>query len=81
MKRVGSVIILKEIPIPGLDVSMPRSSRIELDKSYPVNQREHQVIYKQGFIYGIVGDRCCSITNDYLLELDKKGIIHILPSK
>jgi len=81
MKRIAKVIVLKPIPIPGIDEPMPRSSKINLDTSYPVKNREHQVVFQQGSFFGSVGDRCYSITDEYLRELDKQWIIQTFPNK
>lgn len=75
MKNIKRVIVLKPVPIPGLEEPMPMFSTIELYNTYPRNKREHQVVFQQGNRFGMVGDRCYSISEEYLLELSRKGIV------
>ena len=81
MKRIARVtMVFKPIPIPGIEEPMPKYSKIEIDKSYPVAKREHQVVFQQGNNYGTVGDRCYSISDAYLRQLDKEGYISTSPN-
>ena len=77
MRKINKVTVLKPIPIKGIERPMPVFSRIELDKSYPVAKREHQVIFQQGAYYGEVGDRCYYISQEELLKLEADGIVRL----
>lgn len=76
MKKLSRVIVLKPISIPGIDEPMPVTSKIEIDRvKYPKCKREHQVFAMSGPVYGNVGDRCYSITEEYLNQLEREGIV------
>ena len=77
MKRRYKVKVLQPIPINGIAEPMPIHSGIILDYSYPVCNRRHQVIFKQGQFYGQEGDRCYSISTAELNDLKNAGIIKL----
>lgn len=76
MKKLIKVTVLKPIPIKGINEPMPITSKIEIDRvTYPKKKREHQVFAMSGPVYGNVGDRCYSITEDELNQLERDGIV------
>jgi hypothetical protein len=72
--KIKSIVVLKPIPINGIDEPMPQKSKIIFDGSYPIKNREHKVVFQIGESFGTVGDRCYSITQEELLKLEKDGI-------
>jgi len=54
-----------------------KNTRVDLDTSYPIKNRRHDLVYQQGKYYGEVGDCCDYLTDADLLRLQAEGVIEI----
>jgi len=74
-------MIMKPIPIEGIEEPMPRWSKISIDTSYPTSKREHQIYTASSGSFGSVGDRCYSFSEEYLRKLCDEGYLITSPHK
>jgi len=73
------VRILRDIQLrPHGHVYTVRCSRVELDTKRPTKKKLHALIHQQGSHYGTAGDCCDYLTHAELLDLQRKGFLHVV---